>query len=164
MAYITAEGTIGHILSEYGYVLRDAKIVLIGWGRIAKRLYDMIIPFTNHISVILRREDVIARLKADGVIAENFRELDNACADADIIINTVPSLVLNSDVINKLKHRAYLVDLASMPGGFAFDAAQSAGIKAVHLLALPGKCAPNSAGIALGKCIINNYKKYGDKL
>lgn len=164
MAYITAEGTLGHILSDYGYVLRDARIVLIGWGRIAKRLYDMIIHFTKNIDIILRREEEIKKLRADGVTADNFSALENACAYADIIINTVPSLVVNRDVISEMKPNAHLIDLASKPGGIDFNAAFEAGIEAVHLLALPGKCAPISAGIALGKCIIENYEKYGGKL
>ena len=38
-----------------------------------------------------------------------------------------------------------MIDLASLPGGVDFSAAQELGLKAVQALSLPGKTAPESA-------------------
>ncbi len=154
-AYLTAEGTLGHLLSLYPKVLRNKKILLIGWGRIAKYLYNQLSFYTENISIILRNEEKIKELTKDGVSAKSFEILPESAKEADIIINTVPHIVLTRIVLSELLKSTYLIDLASLPGGIDFETAKEFGLEAHHLLALPGKCAPVSAGEALGRCILN---------
>ncbi len=164
MAYITAEGTLGHLLSEYGGIVRGSRIVITGWGRIAKYMYSMLCPFTENLSVILRKPELIDILNQNGISAFSFGGLCDVCQDADIVINTVPELVIDGRVLKCMRHDVYLIDLASRPGGIDMHMAHEYGLEAVHLLALPGKCAPKSAGYALGKCIIDNFTKNGKKI
>ena len=42
----------------------------------------------------------------------------------DIIFNTIPSLILNDEILTKVKKDALIIDLASKPGGIDFDAAK----------------------------------------
>ena len=161
MAYLSAEGTLGHLLSNYSRALRDSKTVIIGWGRIAKFLYTQLLTYTSKIVTVLRRADVISELIHSGIDACNFDSLITSCRDSDIIINTVPSMVLHESVLAKISTDAYILDLASKPGGVDFDAAERLGLTAIKLPGLPGKCAPVSAGEALGKCIFTNLEKFG---
>ncbi|MBQ7822465.1 MAG: hypothetical protein IJ391_09330 [Clostridia bacterium] len=156
MAYLTAEGTLGYLLSEYPRALRDSKIVITGWGRIAKYLHRLLTYFTNQITVVLRREDIISELMHSGQSACNFELLGEVCANADIVINTVPSEVISKQVIDLMDCDICLIDLASKPGGIDFPYARELGLEPVHLLSLPGKCAPVTAGDMLSKCILNN--------
>ena len=60
----------------------------------------------------------------------------------DIIFNTIPSLILDDEILTKVKKDALIIDLASKPGGIDFDAAKSYGLKVIWALSLPGKIAP----------------------
>ena len=49
---------------------------------------------------------------------------------------------------------ALIIDLASLPGGTDFAAAQRLGCKAIHALSLPAACAPDTAGEAVARTVL----------
>ena len=73
----------------------------------------------------------------------------------DIIFNTIPSLILDDEILTKV------IDLASKPGGIDFDAAKSYGLKVIWALSLPGKIAPVSSGAIIKDTIMNIIKELG---
>ena len=81
--------------------------------------------------------------------------------DMDIIFNTIPSLILNDEILTKVKKDALIIDLASKPGGIDFDAAKSYGLKVIWALSLPGKIAPVSSGAIIKDTIMNIIKELG---
>ncbi len=163
-AYITAEGAVGHILEHSGLSLKDSKVLIIGWGRIAKCLYRTISAFTSNIFLVLRNKETVTSLRDSGIFASTFADLPNICADCDVIINTVPARVIENDIIDKLKKNSCLYELASTPGGYDHEYATGVGINSYVLRGLPGKCAPASAGKALGKCIHEYISAGGETL
>ena len=54
-----------------------------------------------------------------------------------------------------VKSESLLIDLASKPGGVAFDAARELGVRTIWALSLPGKTAPISAGEIILETIEN---------
>lgn len=62
----------------------------------------------------------------------------------------------------KLPRGALVIDLASLPGGTDFDAAEALGIRAEHALALPGKCAPDTAGALIAQTVLTILQERGD--
>ena len=60
----------------------------------------------------------------------------------DIIINTIPFQLLDSDRLDLVKNDAVIIDLASNPGGVDRKAAREKGIKVIWALSLPAKVAP----------------------
>lgn len=152
-AYITAEGAIGHILSNTKSCLHSSRVLIIGWGRIAKFLYRILSTFTSDITVILRNKETIETLNNNGVFAKAFDELENACSESDIILNTVPARVMDNNIVDRININSYLYELASLPGGYDPEYAKAIGISSYILRGLPGICAPEAAGEALGKCI-----------
>ena len=152
-AYLTAEGTVGQLLSNYKRALYKRKVLLVGWGRIAKFLYTQLSYYTDKISVVLRNEKIISELACNNIVAKNFESLAELAIESEIIINTVPAPVFVNTILEQLNKQTYIIDLASLPGGIDFAYAKKLGLETHHLLALPGKCAPASAGTALGKCI-----------
>lgn len=63
----------------------------------------------------------------------------------DIIINNIPTLILDKSRLNLLKKDVLILDLASKPGGVDFEYAKKQNIKTIWALGLPGKVAPVSA-------------------
>lgn len=89
-------------------------------------------------------------------------------AEYDIIINTVPTLIINSNNIEYIRKDALLIDLASNPGGIDRKLAAEMNLNLIWALALPGKVAPATTAEfikdtiynVLGeKVIMNNSRK-----
>ena len=59
-----------------------------------------------------------------------------------------------SRILEKLPRGALVIDLASLPGGTDFAAAEELGLHAEHALALPGRCAPQTAGALIAQTVL----------
>ena len=69
-------------------------------------------------------------------------------------------------LLQKLPGGALIIDLASLPGGTDFAAAEELGLHAEHALALPGRCAPQTAGALIaqtGLTILEERGAYAER-
>ena len=57
-------------------------------------------------------------------------------------------------LLQQLPGGALIIDLASLPGGTDFAAAEELGLHAEHALALPGRCAPQTAGALIAQTVL----------
>ena len=73
----------------------------------------------------------------------------------DLVVNTVPSMVLREAELADMKPDALIIDMASKPGGVDTQAAARLNRKVVRALALPGKTAPVTAGGIIKDTIYN---------
>ncbi len=80
-------------------------------------------------------------------------DLSQEVGKADLIFNTVPSLVLDRVVLDSVNREAVIVDMASSPGGTDFEYASFLGIKALLAPGLPGIVAPKTAGKILAQVL-----------
>ena len=64
-------------------------------------------------------------------------------------------MIFDAHTLAKTASNALVIDLASMPGGVDFRAAERLGIKAIHALSLPGKVAPKTSGIIIKNAVYN---------
>ena len=71
----------------------------------------------------------------------------------DTIVNTVPSLVITEEIIEKMSKESLIVDIASSPGGTDFMAAEKYGIPAKLALGLPGIYTTSSSAELLKNAI-----------
>ena len=53
--------------------------------------------------------------------------------------------------------------MASLPGGTDFAAAEALGLHAEHALALPGRCAPQTAGALIAQTVLAILEERGDE-
>ena len=74
-------------------------------------------------------------------------------AEMDTVVNTVPSLVITEDIIEKMSKESLIVDIASSPGGTDFAAAKTHGITAKLALGLPGIYTTSSSAELLKNAI-----------
>jgi len=139
----TAEGTIYYIMKNTEHTIHGANIHIIGAGRCGETLAKSLRALGANVQVSSRNPSLIARLFESGIpaVATDTQTL----RQADIIINTVPALMLNAHQLRQIKKEAYIADIASAPGGVDFEYAAKLGIKAELLPALPGIVAPKTA-------------------
>ncbi len=154
-ALATAEGAVRIALDE-PYMLSGSKILILGMGRIAKALIRVLSGFGADLTAAARKSSDRAWAEVMGCKSADISALSEsgALAEADIIFNTVPALILDRKLLCECR-RAFIIDLASAPGGVDKAAAAELGVRTVHALSLPGKASPVSAGRIIGRTIEN---------
>ncbi len=139
----TAEGAIEVAMKETRRTIHSSNCLVLGFGRIGKILADLLKGLHANVTVVARKDEDLAWIKAMGYVGARYSELEEILPHTDILFNTVPALVIK-DELRKMKKDSLIIDLASKPGGVDFELANSLGIKAELLLGLPGKVAPSS--------------------
>ena len=149
----TAEGALQIALNETADTVFDSKVLVLGFGRTAKCCARLFNSAGAHCTVCARRPEARADAFTQGYDSFHPVRLAARAGAFDIIINTVPALMLTDNVLTSVQKSALIIDLASAPGGTDFSSAKRLGIKAVHALALPAKTAPAAAGRLIAETI-----------
>jgi dipicolinate synthase subunit A len=149
----TAEGAIEIVMREMPITLHNNNSFVLGLGRVGFSLARMLKGMGSNTYGVARKPKDFARALDMGFEQVAFKDLDKEISKADFIFNTVPTLILDEELLKNVRKDAIIIDLASYPGGTDFEAAKRLGLKAELALGLPGKVAPKSAGQILGKVI-----------
>ena len=142
----TAEGAIQIAMEELPITLHDARVLVIGFGRLGKALAPRLRALGAHVWVSARRYEQRAAAQGMGLGSEGVDRLPDWLCSYDLVFNTVPAPVLGVEELAALKEGALVIDLASRPGGVDLDAAAALGVRVIWALSLPGKVAPVTAG------------------
>lgn len=157
----TAEGAIQIAMEELPVTLNSSNVLVLGYGRLGKVLAKMLSGLGAEVHVAARKYSDIAWLKAYGIKPVYINELKKYLADMDLIINTIPSRILDCEKLEMIGKDCLVIDLASKPGGVDFDKAKLIGIKVIWALSLPGKVAPVTAAHYMKQTIYNILQELG---
>lgn len=141
----TVEGTIKIAIEETEDTIHESNVLIFGFGRIGKILCKRFEGLGANISCVARKDSDLAWIREARYIPIKYEELGSYVGKADLIINTVPSLVIEESIIKQLKETCIIIDVASKPGGVDKDAAKRYKIKVITALGIPGKIAPKTA-------------------
>ena len=108
----------------------------------------------GRVTVAARSPEQRANARCAGCRAAPLTALPTLLPGFDAVINTVPAPVLPRALLQQLPGGALIIDLASLPGGTDFAAAEELGLHAEHALALPGRCAPQTAGALIAQTVL----------
>jgi dipicolinate synthase subunit A len=156
----TAEGLIADIVTSYPGNLYKSRIVVLGYGKCARTLADRLKGLGCLVTVCARCENALALAYSLGHDTLTLDELNLYAPQFDIIINTIPALVVTKDTLQRITKKTFIYDIASKPGGVDFDTAKLLGLHASLHLSLPGKYAPKASGEALYHFIFKELKDY----
>lgn len=157
----TAEGAIQLAMEELPVTIHGTRSLVIGCGRLGRLLAPRLAALGSRVSVSARKWADLAWAEASGFGAEQTGQLDEWLCGYDLIVNTVPALVLGEAQLAALKPEALVIDLASKPGGVDTEAARRLGVRAIWALSLPGKVAPVTAAKAIQTTIYNILREQG---
>lgn len=157
----TAEGAIQLAMERLPITIHAAKILVIGCGRLGKVTAERFAALGARVTVAARRYEHLAWAKCHGFNTELTTRLSGRLSGYDLILNTVPALVLGCSELSNLKSECLIIDLASKPGGVDFDEAEKLGLSVIHALALPGKVAPATAGAIIKETICHMLSEHG---
>ena len=138
----TAEGTIELIISNTDKILQGQKILVLGFGRVGKTLANKLKLLNCDVTCATVNDDESAWIRAYEYISKNVNDIGEDYMKFDVIINTIPSLILKKEKIIFFREDVLLIDLASEPGGVDKEYVKERDIRYIHALALPGKVAP----------------------
>ncbi len=134
----TAEGAIEIAISNTNKIIHGSEILILGFGRIGKVLAKKLAGLSAIVTCAARKDEDLAWVKAYGYKYTNINSLGDL-SKYDIIINTVPHLILTQESLQKVHSESLLIDLASNPGGIDKKVAKEMGLKLIWALALPRK-------------------------
>ncbi len=157
----TAEGAIEIAMKEMKTTLHGSNAVVVGFGRIGSYLSSTLKSLGASVTVAARNSSARSLALLLGIKAVPFESLADELAKADVVFNTVPSIVIGERELSSLKLGAPVIDLASNLGGVDRELAEKNHIRLIHALALPAKVAPETAGKIVFESIASIFAEKG---
>ena len=155
----TAEGTIQIAIESTNKIIHGSEVLILGFGRIGKVLARKLAGLSAKVTCAARKDEDLAWIQAYGHKATNINTIGENLRQYDIIINTVPHIILNEERLQYVKNECLLIDLASNPGGIDKKAVKDNKLKFVWALSLPGKVAPTTSAEFIKDTIYNIIKE-----
>lgn len=157
----TAEGAVEIALSEMPVTLFKSRALVLGYGRVGKVMADRLHAMGAEVTVSARKYADFAWIEENRMKAIHTNDLISAVDGFDLIVNTIPAVVLTEDVLCRVRPDTLIIDLASKPGGVDFNMAKKLGKNVIWALSLPGKSAPITSGKIIKETIVNILAETG---
>ena len=141
----TAEATIEIILKNTKKILQNSNCFIMGFGRIGKVLADRLKGLSAKVTCMITNEVERAWAVAYGYETISIENLQKNCTKLkqyDIIINTIPKIILKEE-LKEFKKETLVIDLASKPYGIDRKIAEQEKLNFIEALGLPRKISTN---------------------
>lgn len=162
----TAEGAIMLAIQKTDFTIHNSKAFVLGLGRTGFTMAKTLQGLGADVRVGVRREEDVARAAVMGFKPFLIKDLAEHAGAADLIFNTIPSMIITAQILSKMKPKSFILDLASAPGGTDFRYAEKRGIQAMLAPGLPGIVAPKTAGViianSIAKLLLGEQKGSGE--
>ena len=157
----TAEGAVQIAMEQLPITIHGARVLVVGFGRVGRALAQRGAAGGVSAPGAAGRSAPRAGAPASGYGAEHTGQRAGWLCGYDLVVNTVPALVLGEAELADLKPDCLVLDLASKPGGVDLEAAGRLGRTVIWALSLPGKVAPVTAGAAIKNTIYHMLHELG---
>lgn len=161
-AIATAEGTIMEAILSSPINLHGSNSLVIGYGRCGKVLAHKLKALDSDVTVAARSGEALSLAHSFGHRTIHLLELPALLPSCDYIFNTVPTLILDRNLLNYVNKEATIIDIASAPGGVDFDYARQLNLTAKLSLGLPGKVSPKTSATIIVTEILSFLKERSD--
>lgn len=148
-ADLTARGVL-RVLQENGCAPKGARVVVTGFGRVAKATLKALLAAGAAPLVAARRQEALREAEAQGAEAVLLSDFLKAPGRFDALVNTVPARLFSERVLRRCPPDALYLEAASAPYGLDLAAAKRLGRRAVLAASLPGRYFPQAAAEILG--------------
>jgi dipicolinate synthase subunit A len=155
----SAEGALQMAMEASDITIHHSNSWVLGFGRCGTTIARDLAGLGARVTVAARKAEDLARIQVCGYQAVPFNELALLINRADFVFNTVPAQVLGESILQLTKAEVVIIDIASVPGGVDFAAAERLGRKALLAPSLPGRVAPRTAGRILGDLLPDIIKQ-----
>ena len=153
---LTAEGLLAYLIGHRRFPLYHSRITVLGYGHCAKPIIDYLVALHAYVNVVVRNKKHKQSIEERGAHFQLLSELD--LKEEDILINTVPSVIVDKECLDRDNHHMMIVDIASYPYGIDHHYALSQGFHSQILSAIPCKYAYGYAGNMIADVIEREFK------
>ncbi len=116
----TAEGALSIAMENTARTIAGSKVLILGFGRVAKATARVFSALGAKVHVCARKGRDLVYAKTLGYSPVPIANLCDSLGDFDIVINTVPAVLLGEKELEKVSSDTLIIDLASQPGGDDF--------------------------------------------
>lgn len=120
-AVATAEGALQIAIENSSETIFSQKILITGFGRIAKALVKILKGLGADVTVSARKKSDLAWAEFYGCKTINIKNPAQFIDSFNIVFNTVPCMIFDENILMNMNNKVLLIDLASKPGGAVFD-------------------------------------------
>lgn len=153
-AELTAQGLVAEVMCAWKKRIKGAKVLVTGFGFCGREIAGIMRGVGADVTVCVRRMQSAWEAYEAGFSICYYEQLDGLLPGMDIVINTVPAMVIPEDRLRHAREKTLFVEIASAPGGFSTELAESLGMMVLLCPGLPGKYAPEGAALAMAECIV----------
>lgn len=143
-AALTAESAVSLLADSCDGALLGSRVLITGFGRIARALALRLKPFGCNITIAARRRECRTEAELLGFTALPLGEVP--LSDFDYIVNTVPAPLFTAEDFSHIKSGCVFLELATLP-----NSPPAPHIRYIHGGGLPGRCSPKTAGIFIAE-------------
>ena len=155
----TAEGALQIAITETIKTIHGSNVLILGFGRVGKTVANVFKAMNANIYCEARKNKDFAWIKTYGYEVVKLEELNKQLNKFDIIINTIPTMIIEKEQIECIRKDCLIIDLASKPGGVNMKETEKAGIKSILALSIPGKIAPLTSAEFIKDTLYNILKE-----
>lgn len=147
---LSVEGSISDLIANTDFSLYNAKVLILGYGKIGKILSKHLKKMGSEIVIACRdQKDIISAYMNEYKVV-NINDISNKClSTVNIIVNTIPVNILTDNQLTKINNSCYFLDVASKPGALLSEQNKQIKFKFKQLLGIPGLYSPKSAAKAI---------------
>ena len=150
---LTAEGALCAAMRDTPFALVEARVMVVGYGRIGRALTERLVGLNADVTVASRREEGRLQAMARGARAASPDGMRALLSEMRVIFVTSPDRALGMEELSRVSRNAVVLDLSGAPYGLDLDAAKRLGLNARRESALPGRYAPESAARCLYRAV-----------
>ncbi|MBQ9234811.1 MAG: hypothetical protein IJ167_12370 [Lachnospiraceae bacterium] len=156
-AKLTAKGIIKNAIKNNA-VLEKSNCLVTGFGFCGKAIAELLTndKIDANVDVMVRRRELKPVIENAGFGFVDMNDTSVNFEKYSYVFNTVPALIINDTMIDKLSKNVMIFDIASGEGGVDFKYCEEKDIFAIQCLGIPGKEYPQEAGNAIADTIIND--------
>lgn len=139
------EGALAAAIAQTRVTIHEATVCVVGHGTIGALFARSLVLLGARVTVAARNPIQRAAARASGAAAVPISELPALAPSLAMLFSTVPALVVDRAVLERLPRGSLVMDLAAPPGGIDLDGARELGHVPVWARGL-GRRAPVTVG------------------
>lgn len=141
----TAEGAIASAIINSPLNLHSSNTLVLGYGKCGEALAKRLKNLNANVTIGARRQIAFAKISEAGLDAISIYDLEKSISKYEFIFNTIPSILLNKDILSFVNKNVTIIDIASKPGGVDHEFCRANNINSHLIGGIPGLYSPLSS-------------------
>ena len=158
-AAATAEAAIQVAMEHLDRTLLGMDCLVLGFGRIGKLLSHRLHGLGSRITATARNPADLAWIEPFGWQVLETGKIGPELERFPVVFNTIPSLIINKELLGMLPAHSLVIDLASVQGADEAVAVEL-GIRYIWARGLPGKLVPLTAAAAIRRAVYGMVEEW----